>query len=202
MNDLDLINRCIKSDSLAWKEFLQKYNRLIYSYIYSVTRIKAYVFTPPVAEEIFNEIIASLIKNDFKKLKTYHGRNNASFASWLKQVTVNFCLSYFRYKKNNMVSLDEPIGDGLAFSEIIPYRSLSASEELLKKEENEHLADCIQNLELDDKFLLELRLRWEFSVEELMEFLKISRGAADMRYSRIIQRLRECFQEKGMILTE
>ncbi len=201
MSDLDFVGRCIKSDSLAWKEFLQKYNRLIYSYIYSVIRIKAYVFSPPVAEEIFNELISNLIKDDFRKLKTYRGRNNASLASWLKQVTINFCLSYFRYKKKDMISLDEPLSEGFAFSEIIPYRSLSAAEELLRKEENEHLADCIQNLELDDKFFLELRLRWEFSIGEIMDFLKITRGAADMRYSRIIQRLKGCFQEKGMILS-
>ncbi|MFH0828504.1 MAG: sigma-70 family RNA polymerase sigma factor, partial [Candidatus Omnitrophota bacterium] len=182
MSDLDFVGRCIKSDSLAWKEFLQKYNRLIYSYIYSVIRIKAYVFSPPVAEEIFNELISNLIKDDFRKLKTYRGRNNASLASWLKQVTINFCLSYFRYKKKDMISLDEPLSEGFAFSEIIPYRSLSAAEELLRKEENEHLADCIQNLELDDKFFLELRLRWEFSIGEIMDFLKITRGAADMRY--------------------
>ncbi len=201
MSDIDFVKRCIKSDSLAWKEFLQKYNRLIYSYIYSVIRIKAYVFSPPVAEEIFNEIISSLVKNNFRKLKIYCCRNNASLASWLKQVTINFCLSYFLNEKKIMVSLDEPIGEGLVFSEIIPYRSLSAAEELLQKEENEYLADCIQNLDLDDKVFLELKLRWEFSPEELMGFLKIARGAVDMRYSRVIQRLKECFQKKGMIFS-
>ena len=148
-------------------------------------------------KEIFNEIISSLIKDNFKKLKTYQGKNNATLASWLRQVTINFCLDYLRKQKPALVSLDAPIGDGLVLSEIIPYRSLSATEELIQKEKNEHLTDCIQRLELDDKFFLELNLKWKFSLEEIKDFLGISRGAMDMRHSRIIQRLRDCFKKKG-----
>ncbi len=200
MGDLDFIQRCVRADKLAWKEFLEKYSRLIYSYIYSVIRIKGYFFDSSVAEEIFNEIISSLIKDDFRKLKTYQGRNNASLASWLRQVSINFSLGYLRKKEGPvMLSLNAANGEGLVLSEIIPLRSLSAADELMRREKDEDLAECIQKLDLDDKFFLELKLRWELSLEDLKHFLRISRAATDMRYTRIISRLRECFKEKGFL---
>jgi DNA-directed RNA polymerase specialized sigma24 family protein len=36
--------------------------------------------------------------------------------------------------------------------------------------------------------------------EELKEHLRLSRGAIDMRKSRIIERLRDCFRSKGFAL--
>ncbi len=200
MDDLVFVKRCVKADKIAWKEFLEKYSRLIYSYIHSTIRIKGYAFDHSVIEEIFHEIISSLIKDKFKKLKTYQGKNNATLASWLRQVVINFCLSYLRKEKPALLSLDATVGEGLVLSEIIPYRSLSAAEELIQKEENEHLTDCIEKLELDDKFFLELNLRWQFSFEEIKDFFAISRGAMDMRRGRIIQRLRDCFKGKGFEL--
>jgi len=202
MDDLVFAKRCVKADKAAWKEFLQKYSRLIYSYIYSTIRIKGYVFDHSVVEEIFSEIISLLIKDNFKKLKTYQGRNNATLASWLRQVSINFCLDYLRKQKPALLSLDTTVGDGLVLSEIIPYRSLGAAEELIQKEKSELLTDCIERLELDDKFFLELNLRWQFSFVEIKDFFDISRGALDMRRVRIIQKLRDCFKKKGFELPE
>ena len=202
MDDLDFVKKCASADMLAWKEFLQKYSRLIYSYIHNIIRIKGYILDPSVVEDIFHEIISSLIKDNYRKLKTYQGRNNATLASWLRQVTINFCLTYFRREKPAMVSIDAPNEEGLVLSEIIPYRCLSAAEELMRKERKESLTDCIERLDLDDKLTLELTLRWGLSLEELKELFGISRGAMDMRHSRIIQRLRDCFKEKGFEFAE
>ena len=202
MDDLDFAQRCIKADKIAWEEFLQKYSRLIYSYINSIIRIKGRAFEPSVVEEIFHEIIASLIQNNFKKLKTYQGKNKASLASWLRQVTINFSLDYLRKNKYHLVSIDEPMENELTLSEVIPYRSLSAGEELLKKEKAETLVDCIQKLDLDDKLFLELNVRMGLSLEVLKNFFRVPRGVIDMRRKRIIERLRECFKIKGFVLPE
>lgn len=202
MDDLDFVARCVRAEKDAWEEFLSKYSRLIYSYIHSTIRIKGRIFEPSNVDEIFNEIILSLVKDNFKKLKTYRGKNNATLASWLRQVTINFCLAYLRKNKTVLVSLDDPVGQDMTLGEIIPLRSLSAAEELVRKDKFEHLTDCIKNLGLDDRFFLELKLSWDFSLEELKDYLGVSRGAVDMRQSRIIERLRDCFKEKGFQLPE
>jgi len=202
MDDLELARKCAKADKVAWEEFLKKYSRLIYNYINCTIRIKGHGFEPSVIDEIFNELISSLIQNNFKKLKTYQGKNKASLASWLRQVAINFCLDYLRKQKPPMVSLDAPVDDELFLSEVIPYRGQTATEELLKKEEVQSLTDCIQRLDLDDKFFLELTLKRALSPEELKNFFRVSRAVIDMRRRRIIERLRDCFKGKGFELLE
>ena len=63
-----------------------------------------------------------------------------------------------------------------------------------------HLEDCISRLDSDDRYFLELYLNRGFSLEELKGILRAARGAVDMRKSRIIERLRDCFRRKGFVL--
>ena len=70
----------------------------------------------------------------------------------------------------------------------------------ISREKINQLKDCIKGLNADDKYFLELHLNRGLSLAELKGVLRISRGAIDMRKSRIIGRLRECFKSKGFLL--
>jgi DNA-directed RNA polymerase specialized sigma24 family protein len=78
--------------------------------------------------------------------------------------------------------------------------SLPVTAALLQEERAAHLKDCIEKLNIDDKYFLELHLNQGLRIEELKEHFKLSRSALDMRKSRIIDRLRECFKTKGFLL--
>ena len=59
---------------------------------------------------------------------------------------------------------------------------------------------CIRDsLNTDDKLLLEFNLNQGVRLEDLKDLLGLSRGAIDMRRSRIIEKLRDCFKEKGFL---
>jgi len=197
MKDIEFIQRCIRSDGLAWDEFLKKYSRLIYNYIYSVLNIHGCVSRQHNVEDIFQEIIFSLIKDNFAKLKSFKGKNRCSFASWLRQVTINFTIDHLRKPKAEMGSIDEINPEGVSFKEIISDRGSLPAEALSKKETASSLAECIEQLAVEDKYLLELNLNQGLSLDEIKKHLGISRGALDMRRSRIIQRLKDCFTGKG-----
>ncbi|MCK9594782.1 MAG: sigma-70 family RNA polymerase sigma factor [Candidatus Omnitrophica bacterium] len=197
MKDLEFIQRCIRSDGAAWDEFLRKYSRLIYNYIRSVLNIRGYAFRQHIVEDVFQEIIFSLIKDNFAKLRSFKGKNRCSFASWLRQVTVNYTIDHLRKPKAKLYSIDQANPDGLSFKEIICERGSLPAEALSKKETAASLIDCIQQLPAEDKYLLELNLNQGLSLNEIKEHLGVSRGALDMRRSRIIQRLKDCFVGKG-----
>jgi RNA polymerase sigma-70 factor, ECF subfamily len=197
MNDFEFIQRCIRSDGLAWDEFLKKYSRLIYNYIHSVLKIHSSLSRQHNAEDIFQEIIFSLIKDNFAKLKSFKGMNRCSLASWLRQVTINFTIDHLRKPRADLYSLDEVNTEGVSFSEMIPDRKAFPADILSKKETAASLVDCVGQLAAEDKYLLELNLNQGLSLDEIKEHLGISRGALDMRRSRIIQRLKDCFTGKG-----
>lgn len=199
MNDLEFVQRCIRQDKPSWDKFVEKYSRLIYSYIYSVLKIKGSLVSQENIHDLFQEILLSLVKDNFKKLISFKAKNGCSLASWLRQVTLNFTVDYLR-KFRPTVSLDEEKDDGFSLKEILVDDSLSASDTLNANERLEQLKDCIDWLDKADKYFLELHINRNLTLEELRRHFRISRGAIDMRKRRIIKRLKECFKSKGFQL--
>ncbi|MFH0827362.1 MAG: sigma-70 family RNA polymerase sigma factor [Candidatus Omnitrophota bacterium] len=196
MDDLEFVQRCLSRHTATWDEFLNKYARLIYKYIYSVLKVKGSTLTQDHVEDIFQDILVSLIKDDFRKLRSFKAKNGCSLASWLRQVTVNFTLSYLRRLKSP-ISLDQEAEGHFSLKDSLTDDSPLASETLLDKERLNLLRDCIGRLSSDDQYFLELHLNRGIRLEELGELLSLSRGALDMQKMRIVDRLRDCFKDKG-----
>lgn len=201
MNDLEFLQRCVKGDKRAWDEFVEKYSRLIYNYIYSV--INSSSFKPSSEEyvnDIFQEIFVLLSRDNFKKLSSFGAKNGCSLASWLRQVVINYTIDYLRKFKPPMVSLDAENEEETSLEDILADDSVLVGDTLALKEKIAQLKECIRGLDTDDKYFLELYLGQGLLLEELKDVLRVSRGAIDMRKTRIIQRLKECFKRKGFLL--
>ena len=198
MNDLELVQSYTKGDKRTWDEFVEKYSRLIYKYIHSVLQSKGINhFSQDDINDLFQDFFLCLVKDNFKKLRSFKAKNGCSLASWLRQVVINFTIDYIR-KFKPVVSLDEETDDGLSLKDILTDGSSFISDILADKERLTHLKDCIERLDTDDKYFLELHINRDLGLEELRDILKLSRGAVDMRKSRIVERLRECFKSKGV----
>lgn len=199
MDDLKFVQACVKGDKQSWTEFLSRYSRLIYNYIYSVLSVKGYSLTAEQIEDVFQEIFYSLIKDNYKKLATYQGRNGCSLASWLRQVTINFTIDYLR-KLKPMVSIDAEIEEGLSLKDILKDLSADAVEFLSDQEKRKTLQECVDLLESGEQYFMELFLNQGLNLEQIREHLKLNRGAVDMRKGRIFQKLLDCFKSKGFKL--
>lgn len=200
VNDLELVRRCTEKDTSAWDEFLRKYPKLIYNYIHSVLRTKGKDLPSDTIADLYQEIIFSLIKDNYKKLKTFKAKNGCSLASWLRVVTINFTIDYIR-KSKPAVSLDEDLGEGRGLKDVLPDDShLKLEEEIVSQEKKEQLSECIEELSVDDQYFLRFYLDKGVALDKLKVILRISKPAVDMRRSRIIQRLKECFERRGFLL--
>jgi RNA polymerase sigma-70 factor (ECF subfamily) len=199
MDDLAFVQRCIKGDKQAWNEFVERYSRLIYNYIYSVLEAKGINAAQETLDDLLQGIFFSLVKDNCKKLGTYRAKNGCSLASWLRQVTVNASLDYAR-KARPMVSLDAQNEEESSLKETLADDSEPVREALISEEKLEQLKDCIQELNTEDRYFLELHLHRGVSLKVLRAHFNLARGAVDMRKARIIGRLRDCFKTKGFLL--
>ena len=199
MDDLEFVQRCLRQDKLAWKEFLARYSRLIYNYIYSVLRSAGSSCVEQHASDIFQEIISSLISDDCRKLRSFQARNGCTLATWLRQVTVNFTIGYLRRIKPSL-SIDQEDEDGFSLRDVLKDTSAGAVEKIESNQRLGALKECIERLSERDKFFLELHFNRGIRLEELRGLFRESRGAIDMQKSRLIERLRECFRSKGFAL--
>jgi len=199
MDDLKFVQACVKGDKQSWDEFLSRYSRLIYNYIYSVLAVKGRSLTEEQIEDIFQEIFYSLIKDNYKKLSSYQGKNGCSLASWLRQVTINFTIDYLR-KLKPMLSIEAEIEQGLSLKDVLKDLSNDAVEFLSDQDRRMTLRDCVDSLDPAEQYFMELFLNQGLNLEQIRQYLKINRGAVDMRKSRIFQKLQDCFKIKGFRL--
>lgn len=199
MTDLEFVQKCVKGDKLAWDEFIERYSRLIYNYIYQILTSRfSNQFDQNDPEDIFQGIFLLLHKDNFKKLRSFQAKNNCSLGSWLRQITVNYTIDHIRRIKPD-ISFEEEGDQGLSLKDILRDFSISPEEKMLKEEKLLNLTDCISQLGTDEKFFLELYLARHYRIEDLSKILHISRGAVDMRKSRIIESLKECFKRKDFL---
>lgn len=196
--DLEFAQRCSRGDRQAWDEFLTRYSRLMYASIFTAARSVGAVLSSGEREDIFQETILSLIDDNFRRLRGFRGLNGCRLASWLRQVTIN--LTFRRISRMRAgVSLEEEDAFGMALKETIVDPGTSSAEAAQANEGIGRLSECIELLEMKDKYFLELNLHLGLNLEEIKDHLKITRGAVDMRKARIVERLRECFKGKGMM---
>jgi RNA polymerase sigma-70 factor (ECF subfamily) len=197
MTDLEFIRKCVTGKQTFWQDFIDRYARLIYAYILSVLKYKGIVqLSEETIRDIFQEIVFSLVDNNFKRLRSFTARNGSSFASWLRQVVINYTLDYLRKPKLHTSPLEEP-DDADNHQDIIYDDSLSISQIAIDKERLEHLKDCIRQLGENEKYFMELHIYRDVCLDKLRKHLRLTRGAIYMQKARIIGKLRNCFKSKG-----
>ncbi len=199
MDDGEFVRRCVKGDKQAWDEFVNRYSRLIYNCIHKILAVYGRdQASSSDIPDIFQEVFLLLSRNKCAKLATFQGRNGATLASWLRQVTINYTVSYLRTLKP-LLSLDQENEEGLTLGSVVPDPGESSREAVFTRERVDGLAECIEGLDAEDKYLVSLQLNRHLSLEEIRCHLNITRGAVDMRKSRIIERLKECLKKKGFV---
>lgn len=198
MDDLGFVHKFVKGDIPAREEFLRRYSRLIYSYIHHVLKVKSFNLHTECVDDIFQGFFAFLIEDDCRRLKSFQARNGCTLATWIRQLTINFTRDYLRRIKTN-ISIDVESEDGCTLKDMLVDNTLPVTDLLHSKERLKVLDYCIELLNRDDKFFLELNLNQGLRLEDLREFLNISRGAIDMRKARIINKLKDCFRDRGFL---
>ncbi len=199
MEELEFIGKCAAGDPLARNEFVGRYSRLMYNYIYSVLNVRATPSLEQHVDDIFQEIFRLLFENKGRKLRSFQGKNGCSFASWLRQVTVNFTIDYLR-KQRPGLSFDTGVDGEGNLEGVLVDEGLEAPDSLHEREQMNNLKECIEVLDSHGKYFIELHIRRGVRLEDLREHFRISRAAIDVYKTRLMSRLRDCFKSKGYVI--
>jgi len=201
-----LLARCIKGEEEAWREFLKLYSGLLYRAISNICA-KA---NPPVSQDTIEDLcqscLLSLIEDNFRKLRQYRKRRNASFRTWLSVVAANHARDFLRKcdrEIKHLVSVHPRQGeggkDGRDPMEAIPASGVSQLEALKLKEIMEFLQNCIWGLSPADRLLLELMREDKLNDQEIARVMGTTVQAVQMRKSRLRKSLAEKARERGLL---
>jgi len=200
-DEKELIAKCLTGDKASYDALVRKYTKFVYNSIYRTLELKGYKIDADLVFDLHQDIIYSLIKDEFKKLRQFEGwsekRNTTcSFATWLGVVTRNYVLNFIRSdsKQRSLTkSLDEQTDenkDGSLLDTIEDTRP-SIKETL----DNEAMINILNKhyakLDVTERTILDMFYVQNIPLEEIARVLGKSEDAVFMQKKRIIEELQK-----------
>lgn len=97
--DDDLVAGMLANDAGAWREFQNRYDRLILRCISKVTRRFASIVSQDDVREVYATLYVSLLANDMHKLRSFDPERGNRFSSWIGLLAINAAYDYLRSLK-------------------------------------------------------------------------------------------------------
>jgi len=88
------IEKLVTGSKEHWDEFVERYNRLIYKTFHA----PSFRFNKEEIEDLFNDFMVMMLKDNCRKLRLFEGRNNCSLPTYLRKIAVNLAID--RQKRN------------------------------------------------------------------------------------------------------
>ena len=180
-DDRTLIDLCRAGDPDAWNTLIQRYEKSVYRFAYTLCR--NYDDAADIAGQVFLRL--------YENIKTF--RNESNFTSWLfrivRNVYVDTCV---RPPHRSHLSLDEGLEmDGDLLAHEVADRSPSPEERYLEVEKKRLLDKAIRHLPAYQRKMMEMYHAEGRSYEEIARETGLSLGTVKSRLSRARQMLRE-----------
>lgn len=180
-----LIQRIKQGETAAYNDMVDRYWDRIFSRVHSLLKNKQ------DAEEVTQDAFIRAHRG----LENFRG--DASFSTWLYQIATNLAHNrywyWFRRKRDQSISLDQPIGDegDMTLENVMPAEGESPAEAAVTQEFMDRVTECMTGLNDKHREVLLLRNVHNLSYEEIANQLQISVGTVKSRIARARESLRE-----------
>jgi RNA polymerase sigma factor (sigma-70 family) len=188
ITDAVLVKDYIQGDENSLSVLIYRHKQKIYSFIYSK------VYDRDITEDIFQDTFIKVIKT--LKLGKYN--EEGKFLPWVMRISHNLVIDHFR--RNKRMPKFDNTGEFNIFS-ILGDSSLNAEKQLIKDQVDCDLRRLIEELPVDQKDVLIMRMYKDMSFKEISEKTDVSINTAlgRMRYALI--NLRKVIEQNNIVLT-
>ena len=187
--DGDLVNAVLAREPAAWPTFFAKYERLVVACVRRALRRYGASHGEEDIEDLVSQTAFNLVKDDYKKLRTFDPTRGYKLSSWVGLIATNTALDALRRRAPTDVwsaaSLDDtdPVLPTLASAERGP------ADQLAQKDEIRLVRAAIDELSESDKLFLEYYYVEELEPEEIARLMSISLNTVYSRKNKIREKL-------------
>jgi RNA polymerase sigma-70 factor (ECF subfamily) len=189
LSDGDLVTAVIAREPAAWPTFFAKYERLVVACIRRALRRYGAAHGEEDIEDLVSQTAFNLVKDDYKKLRTFDPTRGYKLSSWVGLIATNTALDALRRRAPTDVwsaaSLDDtdPILPTLAAGDRDP------AEALTQKDEVRLVRQAIDELSESDRLFLEYYYVDELEPEQIAQLMGISLNTVYSRKNKIREKL-------------
>jgi RNA polymerase sigma factor (sigma-70 family) len=194
--DLALVARCVRGDTEAWSVLVTAHGGRIYHAIHQTMARSGIRLSREEVEDLHAEALAGLVADDYRRLRTYAGRNECRLGTWVALVAARMTLDHLaelrRWEAGRPGAMDPiPLLTGR------PDDGPDAEQILAHRQAVENMESALLRLSPADQLFVKLCFYQEWSGGEIARFLGVSQGTVYSRKHRILERLRALLTGPG-----
>ncbi len=185
-DDLKLVRQLLARQKNAWREFVQRFQDLVYARVHQTLERSRTQYDRSDIEDIFAEVFSSLLANDFRSLRNFRGES--SLATWLAVVAQRVCIRQAQKLGRERTN----IADSRPLSDLVVHAGQSEGlHDLIQKEDVKRLKSKLGKLEKNDQKILTLYFFEELGYGEISQRMGISINSVGPKLQRARERLRK-----------
>jgi RNA polymerase sigma factor (sigma-70 family) len=188
----DFVQRCIAGEPGTRDEFVTEYSGLIRFAIAAVLRHRGIQLLREEIDDLTHNVIVSLFDRDCRKLKMYEGRNQASFATFVRVCATRLTLDHLRaLGRRPRIAPDQQSGDDVrdVLAET-PDAALGPEEQASIAEDLVTLRRLVSELSPREQLLVRLHFVEGLDIPDVARALGVSENATHVLKSRLRAKLR------------
>jgi len=152
----------------AWREFHERYDRLIYRAIHKVTQRFSAVMSSSDVDEIYAMLLVSLNNRDMHKLRTFEPERGHRLSTWVGLLATNAAWDYLRSIARQPARGSALEAEDVSCAEPDPFHMLAAKEEWTR------VNATLQSFSEKDRTFVDLFFMQGRTPEQIAEEMQIS----------------------------
>ncbi|MDD2987060.1 sigma-70 family RNA polymerase sigma factor [Flavobacterium sp.] len=186
--DALLVKNYIAGDEQALAILIQRHQSKIYGFIYSK------IADREVCDDVFQDTFIKVIKT----LKSNSYNEEGKFLPWVMRIAHNLVIDHFR--RNKKMPMQRETEEFSIFS-YMSDSSMNIEGQMITEQVEEDVRRLLEELPLDQKEVLVMRMYQDMSFKEIAETTGVSINTALGRMRYALMNLRKVIEKNNIILT-
>ncbi len=179
--DLELLKRVLEGQASAFREFHERYFRLVVACVRRVYVKHTVVVSQEDMDDSIGQVFLNLVKDDYHKLRLYNPQKGYKLSSWVGLISTNTAYDILRRKSLRTLSLDNDERPLPAPVSALP----SPLEVLQEKEQRTLLLQAVKLLSENDQRFVSLLYEHQLTHTEISEQLGLSLNTVYSKKNKI-----------------
>ncbi len=189
LSDGELVAAVIAREPAAWPTFFAKYERLILACIRRALRRYGAAHGEEDIEDLASQSAFNLVKDDYKKLRTFDASRGYKLSSWVGLIATNTALDSLRRRAPTDVWSAASIDDTDPGLPSLTSLAQNPAEALDTKDDVRLAHEAISSLSDGDRLFLEYYYVEELEPEEISRLMGISLNTVYSRKNKIREKI-------------
>jgi RNA polymerase sigma-70 factor, ECF subfamily len=194
LTDLDLLERLLTQDNQGWREFVRRYDRLIWRCITKVTVRFGNVVGAEDVREVHANFYGVLMANNMHKLRMFKPERGNKLGTWIGMLAINCAWDYLRSISR------QPVADPIAHAEERVCGSPDPYEHTAQRETCAKVERLLASFSRKDRTFVMLYYVESRSPEEIADEMGISVKTVYSKKHKIRSRLEKLLEQEGLSL--